>query len=63
MTVRHGNAVHDCEADQKADTTWVDPRFDAEIAYAEITSDGMVRQPSFKPLLLHGSGRAGRVTS
>jgi bifunctional non-homologous end joining protein LigD len=36
---------------RKADTTWVEPRFDAEIAYAEITSDGMVRQPVFKVLL------------
>jgi bifunctional non-homologous end joining protein LigD len=35
----------------KADTTWVEPRFDAEIAYAEITDDGMVRHPSFKRLV------------
>ena len=34
----------------KADTTWVEPRFDAEIAYAEFTDDGMVRHPSFKRL-------------
>jgi bifunctional non-homologous end joining protein LigD len=33
---------------KKADTTWVEPRFDAEIAYAEFTDDGMVRHPSFK---------------
>ena len=35
----------------KADTKWVKPRFDAEIAYAEITDDGMVRHPSFKRLV------------
>jgi ATP-dependent DNA ligase len=35
---------------QNADTTWVEPRFDAEIAYAEITDDGMARHPSFKRL-------------
>ena len=33
---------------KKRDTTWVEPSFDAEIAYAEITDDGMVRHPSFK---------------
>jgi bifunctional non-homologous end joining protein LigD len=36
---------------KKRDTTWVEPRFDAEITYSEITNDGMVRQPSFKALL------------
>jgi bifunctional non-homologous end joining protein LigD len=36
---------------KKADTTWVEPRFDAEIAYAEFTDDGMVRHPSFKRLV------------
>jgi bifunctional non-homologous end joining protein LigD len=36
---------------KKRDTTWVEPRFDAEIAYAEITDDGMVRHPSFKRLV------------
>ena len=35
----------------KADTTWVEPRFDAEIAYAEFTDDGMVRHPPFKRLV------------
>jgi bifunctional non-homologous end joining protein LigD len=48
---------------KKADTTWVEPRFDAEIAYAEITSDGMVRQPSFKALLPSRSGGGGRSSS
>jgi bifunctional non-homologous end joining protein LigD len=32
-------------------TTWVEPRFDADIAYAEITDDGLVRHPVFKALL------------
>jgi hypothetical protein len=36
---------------KKRDTTWVEPRFDAEITYSEITNDGMVRQPSFRALL------------
>jgi bifunctional non-homologous end joining protein LigD len=36
---------------KKRDTTWVEPRFDAEITYSEITNDRMVRQPSFKALL------------
>jgi hypothetical protein len=35
---------------RKIDTTWIEPRFDAEIAYAEITDDGMVRHPVFKLL-------------
>jgi bifunctional non-homologous end joining protein LigD len=36
---------------RKADTIWVEPCFDAEITYAEITDDGMVRHPSFKRLV------------
>jgi bifunctional non-homologous end joining protein LigD len=36
---------------KKADTTWVEPLFDAEIDYVEITDDGMVRHPSFKRLV------------
>ena len=36
---------------RKADTVWVEPRFDAEITYNEITDDGMVRHPSFKRLV------------
>jgi bifunctional non-homologous end joining protein LigD len=36
---------------KKADTKWVKPRFDAEISYAEITDDGMVRHPAFKRLV------------
>jgi bifunctional non-homologous end joining protein LigD len=35
---------------KKPDTTWVEPRFDAEVTYAEITDDGMVRHPVFKAL-------------
>jgi hypothetical protein len=37
----------------EADTTWVEPRFDAEVTYAEITNDGMVRHPVFKALHSH----------
>ena len=47
-------------------TTRVEPRFDAEITYLEITNDGMVRHPSFKRLvpwlrsrLRHSSGPHG----
>jgi bifunctional non-homologous end joining protein LigD len=36
---------------KKRDTTWVEPRFEAEITYSEITNDGMVRQLSFRELL------------
>jgi bifunctional non-homologous end joining protein LigD len=36
---------------KKPDTTWVEPRFDAEITFAEITDDGMVRHPVFKRLV------------
>jgi bifunctional non-homologous end joining protein LigD len=35
---------------KRADTIWIEPRFDADIAYTEITDDGMVRHPSFKGL-------------
>jgi bifunctional non-homologous end joining protein LigD len=34
---------------KKRDTTWVEP--DAEVTYADITDDGMVRHPSFKRLV------------
>src|SRR3954447_20008304 len=44
----------------------LEPRFDAEITYLEITNDGMVRHPSFKRLvpwlrsrLRHSSGPHG----
>jgi bifunctional non-homologous end joining protein LigD len=35
---------------KRADTIWVDPHYEAEIVYADITTDGMVRHPSFKAL-------------
>jgi bifunctional non-homologous end joining protein LigD len=38
---------------KKKDTTWVEPRYDAEVMYADITDDGMVRHPSFKGLVHH----------
>jgi hypothetical protein len=28
---------------KRADTTWVEPRFEADIAYTEITGEGMLR--------------------
>jgi bifunctional non-homologous end joining protein LigD len=36
---------------KKKDTTWVEPRYEAEVTYADITDDGMVRHPSFKSLM------------
>jgi ATP dependent DNA ligase C terminal region len=42
---------------KKRDTTWVEPRFDAEITYADVTDDGMVRHPSFKRLVARASPR------
>ena len=36
---------------RKRDTTWVEPRYDAKVMYADITDDGMVRHPSFKGLV------------
>jgi bifunctional non-homologous end joining protein LigD len=44
---------------KKRDTTWVEPRYDAEIMYADITDDGMVRHPSFKGLV-HQDGTRSR---
>jgi hypothetical protein len=34
-----------------ADTEWVEPRFEAEVVFTEITSHGMLRLPSFKALV------------
>jgi hypothetical protein len=36
---------------KKVGTIWVEPRLDAEITFAEITDDGMVRHPVFKALV------------
>jgi hypothetical protein len=36
---------------RKKDTTWTEPRYEAEVAYADMTDDGMIRHPSFKALL------------
>jgi bifunctional non-homologous end joining protein LigD len=36
---------------KKMDTTWIEPHYDAEVMYADITDDGMVRHPSFKRLV------------
>ena len=33
---------------KRADTVWVEPRYEAEVAFTEITGDAMVRLPSFK---------------
>jgi bifunctional non-homologous end joining protein LigD len=44
---------------RKRDTTWVEPHFDAEVAYADITDDGMLRHPSFKGLV-HQDGAAAK---
>jgi bifunctional non-homologous end joining protein LigD len=39
---------------KKPGTIWVEPRFEAEVAYGHITHDGFVRHPSFKRLLARG---------
>jgi hypothetical protein len=36
---------------RKRDTTWVEPRYDAEVIYVDTTDDGMVRHSSFKRLI------------
>jgi bifunctional non-homologous end joining protein LigD len=36
---------------KNAGTRWVEPRFDAEIAYSDVTSNGMLCRPSFKRLV------------
>ena len=41
---------------KRADTVWVEPRFEAEVTFTEITSEGMLRLPSFK-MLVSGSRR------
>jgi bifunctional non-homologous end joining protein LigD len=41
---------------RRADTVWVQPHYEAEVAYTEVTSDGMLRLPSFKGLV-SDSGR------
>ena len=44
-------ARRDCPCDppvRRTDTTWVKPRYQAEVVYSEITTDGMLRHPSFK---------------
>jgi hypothetical protein len=30
---------------------WIKPRYEAEVAFTQITTDGMLRLPSFKRLL------------
>jgi bifunctional non-homologous end joining protein LigD len=39
---------------RKPGTIWVEPKFEAEVAYGHITHDGLVRHPSFKRLLASG---------
>jgi bifunctional non-homologous end joining protein LigD len=36
---------------RKPDTTWVEPKFQAEVTYGHITNDGLLRHPSFKRLV------------
>jgi bifunctional non-homologous end joining protein LigD len=35
---------------KRADTIWIEPRYEADVAYTEMTSEGMLRHPSFKAL-------------
>ena len=39
---------------KKPGTIWVEPKFEAEVAYGHITHDGLVRHPSFKRLIASG---------
>jgi hypothetical protein len=36
---------------KRADTVWIEPRYEAEVVFTEMTSDGLLRLPSFKGLL------------
>jgi bifunctional non-homologous end joining protein LigD len=36
---------------KRADTVWVQPRYEAEVVFTEITTDGMLRQPSLQALI------------
>jgi len=42
---------------RKPEATWVEPSFSAEVEFRDITSEGLLRQSSFKGLL-KGTGRA-----
>jgi bifunctional non-homologous end joining protein LigD len=35
---------------KKKDTVWIEPRFEADVEFTEISTDGHVRHPSFKGL-------------
>jgi bifunctional non-homologous end joining protein LigD len=41
---------------RKPDTIWVEPRYEADVAFADMTDDGLVRHPSF-----HGLSPADRA--
>ena len=43
---------------KKPGTIWVEPKFEAEVAYGHITHDGLVRHPSFKRLIASGDDYA-----
>ena len=36
---------------KKKDTIWVDPTLEAEVAFSDMTGDGMLRHPSFRRLV------------
>jgi bifunctional non-homologous end joining protein LigD len=42
---------------KRADTTWVDPRYEADVVYSEVTNDGMLRHPAFKGMRTRGGSR------
>jgi bifunctional non-homologous end joining protein LigD len=37
---------------RRKDTVWVEPNYETDVAYTELTDDGMLRHPSFKGLIL-----------
>jgi bifunctional non-homologous end joining protein LigD len=41
---------------KKPKATWVEPKFFADVEYRDITSEGLLRQSSFKGLSRNGKG-------
>jgi len=42
---------------KKQDTVWIEPRFEADVEFTEISTDGYVRHPSFKSLSMREEKR------
>jgi ATP-dependent DNA ligase len=48
---------------KKPKATWVEPSFTAEVEYRDITSEGLLRQSSFKGLRRPVAGNEGRTST